>query len=337
MVSGSGSRGGAGPNGADGVKVVLAGGSGALGRRLAEDVRRRGGDVVVLTRTPRDDVDHRQVVWDGRSVGAWATELAGAVVINLAGELVDRRPTGRNIALLTTSRVEPTRALVQAAAGLAVRPALWLQMSTLAIYGDTGDELVDEGHPPADRPPQMAGVARAWERSADGATAERIAVLRTGIVLDTRTPAFARMTTLTRFGLGGRIGSGDQWVSWIHVDDFLRAVHHVCDDPTLDGIVHVTAPNPIRNRDMMAALRAALHRPWSPPTPRPLVHVGAWLMGSDPALALTGRRCIPRRLVEHGFEHDHATFDAALADLVRRGGEDSEDSEVSSLRRSCRS
>jgi uncharacterized protein (TIGR01777 family) len=323
----------------DATKVVLAGGSGALGRRLAEDFRRRGSEVVVLTRTPRDDVGHRQVVWDGRTVGSWATELAGAVVVNLAGELVDRRPTSRNIALLTSSRVEPTRALVQAAAGLAVPPALWLQMSTLAIYGDAGDDPVDEGHPPADGPPQMAGVARAWERSADGATAGRIAVLRTGIVLDARTPAFRRMTMLTRFGLGGRIGRGDQWVSWIHVDDFLRAVHHVCGDPTLDGIVHVTAPNPIRNRAMMAALRAALHRPWSPPTPRPLVHLGAWLMGSDAALALTGRRCLPRRLLDHGFAHDHPTFEAALADLVAKGegNEGDEGRQVSPLLRCCRS
>ena len=128
--------------------------------------------------------------------------------------------------------------------------------------------------------------------------------------------AFDRLTGLTRFGLGGRIASGNQWVSWIHIEDFLTIVRHLGDVPTLDGVVHITAPNPVRNRDMMAALRSALHRPWSPPTPKPVVHLGALLMRTDPALALTGRRCVPRRLLEDGFEFRHGTFEAALADLL---------------------
>jgi uncharacterized protein (TIGR01777 family) len=299
------------------VKVVLAGGTGSLGRRLATSFCERGFEVVILTRTPRADIEHRQVIWDGSTVGAWATELGGAIVVNLAGALVDRRPTAENVALLERSRVQPTRALVEAAAGVATPPVLWLQMSTVAIYGDAGPDPVDEHHAPADGPPQMAGVARAWERAAQRASAARLVVLRTGIVLNTDTPAFNRLTQLTRLGLGGRISRGDQWISWIHIEDFLRAVNFVCDDPALNGIVHVTAPNPIRNRDMMANLRSALHRPWSPPTPKPLVHVGAWLMRSDPALALTGRRCVPGRLTEHGFTFQHATFADALGDLVR--------------------
>lgn len=297
------------------MRVVIAGGSGSLGRRVADDFRRREFDVVILTRSPRPDIEHRQVVWDGRTVGDWSAELEGAVVVNLAGELVDRRPTKQNIELLTRSRVEPTRALVEAAAGLSTRPALWLQMSTLAIYGDAGEDPVDEQHPPADGPPQMAGVARAWELAVKGAAVHRLVVLRTGLVLDNDTPAFNRLTRLTKFGLGGRISTGDQWISWIHIDDFLRAVGLVCDASTLEGVLHVTAPNPIRNRDMMAALRTALHRPWSPPTPKPLVHIGALLMRTDSALALTGRRCIPRRLLEAGFEFRHPTFDEALAHL----------------------
>jgi len=300
------------------VKVVIAGGSGSLGRRVADDAAGRGAEVVILTRRRRSDLGHRQVVWDGRTVGAWATELDGAVVVNLAGELVDRRPTAANVDLLRRSRVEPTRALVDAAAGLASPPVLWLQMSTLAIYGDAGEAEIDESHPPAGGPPQMAGVATAWERAVEGANAERVVVLRTGIVLDTGTPAFERLTTLTRFGLGGRIASGDQWTSWMHVDDFLRAVRFVAEHPTLAGIVHLTAPNPIRNRDMMAALRSALHRPWSPPTPKPLVHVGARLLRTDPALALTGRRCVPGRLTDAGFTFAHPTFDGAIADLLHR-------------------
>jgi uncharacterized protein len=298
------------------MKLVMAGGTGSLGRRVAADFRRRGFEVVVLTRSPRPDLDLRQVVWDGRTVGAWAAELEGAIVLNLAGELVDRRPTPKNIELLRRSRVEPTQALVEASRTLSSPPALWLQMSTLAIYGDAGEDVVDEDHPPAAGPPQMAGVARAWEHTVEGAKAERLVVLRTGIVLDTGTPAFERLAKLTRFGLGGRVGSGAQWISWLHIDDFSSAVRFVTEASSLEGVVHVTSPSPVRNEQLMATLRSRMGRPWSPPTPTPLVHVGAWLMRTDPALALTGRRCIPRRLQEAGFEFRHPELDEAIAALL---------------------
>jgi uncharacterized protein (TIGR01777 family) len=298
------------------MKVVIAGGSGSLGRRIADDLAHRGNDVVILTRSARPELAHRQVEWDGRTVGAWAAELEGAVLINLAGELVDRRPTTRNVELLRRSRVEPTQALVRAVEGLATPPALWVQMSTLAIYGDAGQGVVDEAHPVADGPPQMAGVARPWEEAASDGRADRQVVLRTGIVLDRGAPAFERLTHLTKLGLGGRIGRGDQWVSWIHVDDFLAAIRFVCDEPSIDGVVHVTSPNPIQNRDMMRKLRSALHRPWSPPSPKPLVHVGVLVMRTDPALALTGRRCVPGRLLDAGFAFGYPELGGALDDLV---------------------
>lgn len=298
------------------MKVVIAGGTGALGRRLADDFARRGDEAVLLTRSPRPHIAHRQVQWDGCTVGQWATELQGAIVVNLAGELVDRRPTAGNVELLRRSRVDPTHALVAAASQLAQPPTLWLQMSTLAIYGDAGQGVVDETHPVADGPPQMAGVAQPWEEAVSEASADRLVVMRTGIVLDNGTPAFDRLTRLTKLGLGGRISTGDQWISWIHADDFLRAVAFLRNRDDLDGVVHLTAPNPIQNRDMMSSLRSALHRPWSPPTPKPLVHLGAMLMRTDPALALTGRRCVPRRLTEAGFDFEHPTFHDALADLT---------------------
>lgn len=298
------------------MKVVIAGGTGSLGRRVADDFAQHGHEVVILTRATRTDITHRQVEWDGRRIGPWASALEGATLVNLAGELVDRRPTKRNIGLLRRSRVEPRMALVQASQELETPIALWVQMSTLAIYGDAGQAILEEGHPVADGPPQMAGVARPWEEAASNARADRQVVLRTGVVLDPRTPAFERLRTVTRCGLGGRIGRGDQWVSWIHVDDFLAALRHVVDEPTLDGVVHVTAPHPIRNRDMMRALRTAFHRPWSPPTPAPLVRVGAFLMGTDPALALTGRRGVPRRLLDAGHRFEYPTFEDALRQLT---------------------
>ncbi|MFI6318981.1 TIGR01777 family oxidoreductase [Nonomuraea sp. NPDC050556] len=298
------------------MKVVLAGGSGALGRRIAADLAARGDEVVVLTRTPRDGLPWRQVEWDGAHQGPWAAELGGAALVNLAGELVDRRPTAANIELLTRSRVEPTRALAEAAA--VHRPDVWVQMSTLAIYGDGGDAVITEAHPVADGPAQMAGVARPWEEAAAGAPAGRQVVLRTGVVLDPGTPALNRLTSLVRWGLGGRVGSGRQWVSWLHIDDLLAIVRRSLDDPELSGVVHATSPHPVRNSELMATLRSALRRPPAPPTPVALARLGACVLRTDAELALIGRRCVPERLERAGFTFAHPSLAQALCSALPR-------------------
>lgn len=302
------------------MKIVVAGGSGALGRRLCTDLAERGHEVVVLTRRMRPG-PFRQVEWDGRTVGPWSAELEGSAVVNLAGELVDRRPTPANVDLLTRSRVEPTRALVAASRLLSAPVPVWIQASTLAIYGDAGDQVLDETAPVAEGPPQMAGVARAWEEAVQDARADRLVVLRTGIVLDNDTPALDRLASLTRWGLGGRVSSGRQWISWIHIEDWLAIVREALEPASdgLEGVVHATGPDPVRNADLMAALRVALRRPPAPPTPAVLVRLGAMLLRTDPALALTGRRAVPARLLAGGFRFAYPRLGEALADLVDRG------------------
>lgn len=299
------------------MKVVVAGGSGALGRRLCADLTSRGHEVVVLSRRPRPS-PYRTVAWDGESIGPWSAELAGSAVVNLAGELVDRRPTPANIALLTSSRVRPTLALAAAAARLEQPVPVWLQASTLAIYGDAGEQAITEASPPADGPPQMAGVARTWEDAAAGAPAERLVVLRTSIVLDRDTPALDRLAGLVRYGLGGRVGTGQQWFSWIHVQDWLRIVHRSLEADDLHGPVLATAPHPVRNEQLMATLRQVLHRPPAPPTPRWLVRLGAVALRTDPALALTGRRAVSARLPAVGFTFEHPHLEGALRRLLDR-------------------
>ncbi len=298
------------------MKIVLAGGSGSLGRRIAADLAARGDEVVILTRSPRRAIPHRQVEWDGATIGPWATEVAGAAIVNLAGALVDRRPTAANVELLKRSRVEPTRALALAAASSARPPAVWIQASTLAIYGDGGEAFLDETAPAADGPAQMAGVARAWEAAADGITACRQVIMRTGIVLDRDTPAMNRLAGLARWGLGGRIGSGRQWVSWIHITDFLAVVRRAIEEDGLDGVVHVTSPNPVRNSELMATLREVLHRPAAPPTPATLVRLGAVVLRTDPDLALMGRRCVPTRLLEADFAFAYPKLGETLKQLL---------------------
>ncbi|CUR60560.1 conserved hypothetical protein [metagenome] len=300
------------------VKVVVAGGTGALGRRLCADLSAAGHEVVVLTRRPRPG-SYRQVEWDGRTVGPWREELEGSAVVNLAGELVDRRPTAANIELLTTSRVDPTAALVEASQTLASPVPVWVQASTLAIYGDAGEVVLDESAPPAAGPPQMAGVAKAWEAAVVGASTARLVVLRTGIVLDNDTPALDRLRSLARWGLGGRVGAGSQWISWVHVDDWLAIVRAVLEpDSPLTGVLHATGPEPARNAELMAALRRSIGRPAAPPTPAWLVRLGAVVLRTDPELALTGRRAVPARLLASGFRFAHPDLDDALADLRDR-------------------
>lgn len=298
------------------MKIVIAGGTGTLGRRVAADLAGRGNEIVVLTRSPRDEFPFRQVAWDGRTAGRWSQELEGSVLINLAGELVDRRPTPANIELLRSSRVESTRALVQASQTCTRLPVLWVQGSSTAIYGDAGEAVITEESPIPSGPPQMPGVARPWEEAARDAAAERQVIFRMSIVLDTDTPVLDRLSRLVKLGLGGRISTGRQWISWIHVRDMLRALHFVL-DTEIDGVVNVTSPQPVRNATLMEELRRHLHRPWSPPTPAPLVRVGAWLMGSDAEIALTGRRCVPARLMDAGFDFEFPELRAALDDLYR--------------------
>ncbi|GAA4399564.1 DUF1731 domain-containing protein [Tsukamurella soli] len=305
------------------LNVVIAGGSGLLGRRIAADLTSRGHAVAILTRAVDPALAFRQVEWDGRTVGAWADELAKprTAVINLAGKLVDCRPTAANIAALTRSRVEPTRALVAAVARLGRPVPHWVQASTTAIWSDAGETPCTEGTPlPDPGLPQMTGVALPWEEAVAGAAAERLTILRTSIVLESESPALGRLVSITRAGAGGRVGDGRQWFSWIHIDDWLAAVRRALgtdDGAGLPaGVVVAATENPVRNAELMRQLRRRLHRPPSPPTPAPLLAVGAIALRTDPALGLTGRYATSTMLREVGFEFRFPTLDVALADLL---------------------
>lgn len=305
------------------MKIVIAGGSGALGRRLTTDLAGRGHDVVVLTRgAAASGQSGRHVHWDGRTVGAWAQELAGpdVSVINLAGRLVDCRPTASNIAELRRSRVEPTRALVEASRELANPLRHWVQASTTAIWSDAGETHCTEDTPIPVGLPQMTGVAAPWEEAFDGANALHSVILRTSIVLDAESPALTRLVALTKFGLGGRVGHGRQWVSWIHVDDWLRVVRACLgleDGLAIpQGVVVAATDQPVRNSELMATLRRHLHRPAAPPTPAPVLRLGAVALRTDPALGLTGRHATSKVLAQQNFTFRFPRLDDALADLI---------------------
>lgn len=304
------------------MKIVLAGGSGSLGRRITADLVPRGHEIVVLTRRPNPHLHVRQVLWDGQTVGGWAAELEGpgTAVINLAGKLVDCRPTQRNIAELTRSRVLATRALVDASIRLNTPVAHWIQASTTAIWSDAGETRCTEGTPlPAVGLPQMTGVARPWEEAFGGANTEHGIILRTSIVLDPQSPALRRLAALTKLGLGGRVASGRQWFSWIHLTDWLSIVRAGLGlTPGVElpaGCVVGASEHPVRNADLMTALRAQLHRPGLP-TPAFMLRIGAIALRTDPELGLTGRYATSKVLEEANFQFQYPNLAGALADLL---------------------
>jgi uncharacterized protein (TIGR01777 family) len=192
---------------------------------------------------------------------------------------------------------------------------VWVQTGTAHIYGDTGDEILEESAPIGKGFAPQVGVA--WEKALAEADVPgcRKVVTRISFVLGRHGGALGTLARLTRWFLGGTTGSGRQYISWIHQADlnaiFLRALER----PDMSGIYVATAPNPVTNRQFMRELRAALHRPWSPPVPEPMVRLGAWLMRTDPELALLGRRCVPARLLSEGFTFRFPTLPEALRDL----------------------
>jgi uncharacterized protein (TIGR01777 family) len=291
-------------------RIILAGGTGFVGSALAPVLRAKGFEVLVLGR------DSSDLKWDGKTLGDWASALEGAeAVVNLTGKNINCRPTEANRREIMRSRVDSVRVLGKAITRCAVPPKVFVQASGVGYYGDTGDRIADEDSPPGDDFPAM--VCRQWEGAFHGLElpATRNVILRLGVVLGRNGGALPMLERLTRWFFGGAVGSGRQFISWIHIDDVVRMFTSAIEGAELSGDFNATSPEPVTNREFMRALRSALHRPWSPPVPAPLVRVGAWVIGTDGNLALTSCGCVPRRFLEHGFDFQFANLPAALADL----------------------
>lgn len=305
------------------MRVVLAGGTGFLGSHLARRLLERGDEVTVLTRGPAGSgPGWRSLTWDPPAPGPWEDAFDGAdAVVHLTGKRVDCRATRSNLSALISSRIEPVHAVGRAVTRASSPLPVWVQLSSLAIYGDAGEEVIDERSPlPDDGPSQMVEVCRRWEAAFAEASAgvQRRVLLRPSIVLGGGgDPATRRLVWLARRGLGGRVGSGRQWVSWIALDDMLAVLLRALDDESMSGAYHATAPEPVRNAEMMAVYRRLAGRSLGLASPALLTRAGAWLMGSDGTLALTGRRGVPTRLLEEGFVFSTTSF----ADAARRAVE----------------
>lgn len=300
-------------------RIVLAGGSGFLGTLLADQAAARGWEVIVLTRRPLPRGGGiRDILWDGHTLGPWAEQFEGArAVVNLAGRSVNCRFTQENVRDINESRVNSTRAVAEAIRQCAQPPPVFVQAAGQAIYGDRGALWCDESTPPGEG--FLVPTCRLWENAfAETSTpGVRRVLLRIGFVLDQQGGALKPLAKLAKWGLGGRTGSGRQYISWIHAADMCRIFQFAIERPEVQGVCNACAPNPVTNAQFMRALRCALRRPWSPPVPTWAVHMGAWLMRTEPRLALTGCRCAPRRLLDSGFDFAFRDVDSAMQDVCQ--------------------
>jgi hypothetical protein len=297
-------------------RIILAGGNGFIGRALTLELRRRDYQVIILTRSPRprnDDI--KEIAWDGQNPGPWTQSLDGAAaIVNLAGHNINCPHTPANLALLTASRVNSVRALAAALPTLAQPPRVWVQASAIGYYGDTDDQICTETSP-ADTGP-LADICCHWEDAfqAISEPRPRSVLLRIGFVLGRDGGALPVLNKLTRAFLGGAVGTGRQYISWIHLADLTRMFVAALEED-LTGTYNAVGPNPVTNAAFMKTLRAAWHRPWSPPAPALAVRLGARLIRSEGTLALISSRCLPERFSERRFQFEFPQLAPALHNL----------------------
>jgi hypothetical protein len=298
------------------VKIVVAGGSGFLGEPLVRRLMARGDDVAVLSRDPLKVKAGRGVRWDGITPGSWTAEIDAAdVVVNLAGENVGAgRWTESRKRRLINSRVEATNAIVAALMSAPRKKRTLINASAVGYYGTDRDTPVEESSSKGRG--FLADLVEQWESAAKRAEAvARVVILRFGVVLAADGGALAKMVVPFRFGAGGPVGSGQQWMSWVDRDDVLDAIQWAIDHDHVRGVYNITAPEPVRNREFAKTLGRVLHRPAVMPAPAFALRLIFGEM-ADEAL-LGGQRAVPRRAMREGFVFQSPTIEAALRRIRR--------------------
>ncbi|RBY94659.1 epimerase [Blastococcus sp. TBT05-19] len=315
------------------MKIVLPGGTGQVGGLLRRALAAQGHDVVVLSRRPEQLEDGvRHVLWDGRTLGAWAEEFDGAdAVVNLAGRTVSARYNDRNLRQMMDSRVDSTRVVGEAIERATRPPRVWLQMSTATIYADARSRPDDLPHDEANgiiggEEPDVplyweysVRIARRWEETqaaADVPGTRRVALRAAMVMTPDRGGVFDYLSWMARIGVGGPVAGGRQYVSWIHGEDFVRAVELLLDLEDVDGPVNLAAPGPVTQRELMRSLRRAWGRRPGLPATAWMAEIGAFVLRTDTELLLKSRRVVPGRLLDAGFTFVHPTWDEAARDLV---------------------
>ena len=289
------------------MKAVIAGGTGFLGSALAASLRADGHHVTIVSRDPHGP---EQVAWDDRSA------IDGAdVVVNLAGTSLDSgRWTEARKAAILRSRVDATERLVRSITEVSRRPAVLLNQSAVGVYGGRGAEALTEESPTGSD--FLASVCIAWEAAATkAASMTRVVLLRTGLPLASSGGALPRLALPFRLFAGGPLGSGEQFWSWIHLQDWIRMVRWAIDAHDVSGALNVTAPAPVTNRELAATLGRVLHRPAFMPAPAFAIRLVLGEMAD--ALVLSGQRVLPAKAQRSGFEFRYPDLESALQQIYR--------------------
>jgi uncharacterized protein len=308
-------------------RVILAGGSGFLGQLLTVALAGKGYEVVILTRFPHaENSAALNFLWDAKTSGPWVKELDGAAaVINLTGRSVNCRYNELNRRLILESRVLSTQVIGEAISQCAEPPPVWLNAGTATIYKHSFDREMDEsGEIAADKDAKdefSVEVAQAWEAALNQARTPvtRKIALRMSMVFGPKPgTVFRVLRRLARLGLGGSMGGGRQFVSWIHEEDFCRAVEWLLTHENLTGPFNLAAPNPVTNREMMATLRRVAGAPFGLPAARWMLEVGAFVLRTETELMIKSRRVVPGKLLASGFRFNFPTLEGAMVEIQKR-------------------
>lgn len=308
-------------------KIVLAGGSGYIGQTLVRYFSGSGSstkqlcEVVVLTRDKKRIQDDRikYVYWDGKTLGEWAHELEGArAVINLSGRTVNCRYNQKNKAEILASRLDSTRVIGRAIQQCTQAPAVWINAGSATIYRHSTDKQMTEENGEFHNDFSVQ-VCKAWEKTFNDITVPhtRKVFLRIAITLGNGGGVFKTLHGLTRVGLGGRHGSGLQFISWIHEQDLCRIMCFAIENENIYGVYNAAAPNPERNKTFMQLLRKKTGAWWGLPQPVWLLNIGTRLMGTEKELVLKSRNVVPERLFKAGFVFKFNTLEEAMEDLLK--------------------
>ncbi|TYR80740.1 TIGR01777 family protein [Priestia megaterium] len=299
-------------------KIILAGGSGFLGQSLAAFLIDKGYEVVVLSRQSpafKDGVQYVQ--WDGVHLEDWMSEVDGSyAIINFTGKSVNCIYTKKNRAEIVHSRLNSVKVLRTAINKAVNPPQAFIQAGSLAIFGDTTNVC-------AENAPHGTGfsvnVCEQWENEFFKETfpSTRQVMLRIGFALGKDGGALEPLKKLAAFNLGGTVGSGRQYISWLHIDDLNEMFLKSIEDQQASGVYNATGPSPVTNKEFMMILRKVMNKKWAPPAPAPFVWLGAYaVMKTEPSLALTGRNCMPKRLIDEQFTFKYTDLEHAFRALI---------------------
>lgn len=295
------------------MKIIIAGGSGFLGKSLENHFQNHV--VQILTRNPKRS---NEIYWDAQSLGKWAESLENAdVLINMTGKSVDCRYNDNNRAEILRSRIDSTNILQTAVDNCKNPPKVWLNSSSATIYIHAETQLMTESNGIIGDDFSM-NICKAWEKAffeKQNRTTRKVA-LRTAIVLGKEGEALKKLKTITRLGLGGKQGSGKQKMSWIHIEDFCRAVEFIIQNESINGVINISAPNPIDNESFMAILRNKLNMPFGLLSPVFLLEIGTLFLQTETELLLKSRNVYPERLLNYGFQFRFERVEKALGELV---------------------